>query len=148
MRNLTILGDTLNLINQQGTHLNPHKIPLNDAKTLQLFDEGKTDAIFQFESNGIKRVLRSLHPDNFEDLVAVNALYRPGPMNNIDTFIARKKGQERIQYPDSSLEKILASTYGVLVYQEQVMQTAQVLAGFSLGEADILRRAMSKKSLM
>lgn len=91
LRNLTILGDTLNLINQQGTHLNPHKIPLNDAKTLQLFDEGKTDAIFQFESNGIKRVLRSLHPDNFEDLVAVNALYRPGPMNNIDTFIARKK---------------------------------------------------------
>ena len=145
LRNLTILGDTLNLINQHGTNLNPHKIPLNDAKTLQLFDEGKTDAIFQFESNGIKRVLRSLHPDNFEDLVAVNALYRPGPMNNIDTFIARKKGQERIQYPDSSLEKILAPTYGVLVYQEQVMQTAQVLAGFSLGEADILRRAMSKK---
>lgn len=91
-------------------------------------------------------MLRELHPDNFEDLVAVNALYRPGPMQNIPTFIARKQGEEPVTYPDPSLKKILAPTYGVLVYQEQVMQTAQILAGFSLGEADILRRAMSKKN--
>lgn len=89
--------------------------------------------------------MRKLHPDNFEDLVAVNALYRPGPMQNIDLFIARKNGKAAVQYPDPSLKQILQPTYGILVYQEQVMQTAQRLAGFSLGEADILRRAMSKK---
>lgn len=145
LRNLTILGNALALIKQGGRQLNPNRIPLNDAATLRLFQKGKTDAVFQFESEGIRRVLRSLHPDNFEDLVAVNALYRPGPMQNIPTFIARKKGKEAVTYPDPSLRQILAPTYGVLVYQEQVMQTAQILAGFSLGEADILRRAMSKK---
>lgn len=146
LRNLTILGNTLNSIRGQGIKIDPNKIPLNDPKTLKLFQEGKTDAVFQFESDGIRRVLRELHPDNFEDLVAVNALYRPGPMQNIPTFIARKQGEEPVTYPDPSLKKILAPTYGVLVYQEQVMQTAQILAGFSLGEADILRRAMSKKN--
>lgn len=146
LRNLTILGNTLSLIRSQGVNLDPNKIPLNDAKTLSLFREGKTDAVFQFESDGIKRVLCNLKPDNFEDLVAVNALYRPGPMQNISTFIARKKGIEPVRYPDPSLKKILSPTYGILVYQEQVMQTAQILAGFSLGEADILRRAMSKKN--
>ncbi|GAA3629668.1 DNA polymerase III subunit alpha [Lactobacillus hamsteri] len=145
LRNLTILGNTLELIKSQGINIDPNKIPLNDQRTLDLFREGKTDAVFQFESNGIRRVLQKLHPDNFEDLVAVNALYRPGPMQNIDTFIARKKGEEPVRYPDESLRQILQPTYGILVYQEQVMQTAQILAGFSLGEADILRRAMSKK---
>ncbi|RVU71842.1 MULTISPECIES: DNA polymerase III subunit alpha [Lactobacillus] len=146
LRNLTILGNTLALIRSQGIEIDPNKIPLNDAKTLALFRAGQTDAVFQFESEGIRRVLRQLKPDNFEDLVAVNALYRPGPMQNISTFIARKHGQEAVRYPDPSLKRILAPTYGILVYQEQVMQTAQILAGFSLGEADLLRRAMSKKN--
>lgn len=145
LRNLTVLGNILNLIRQQGIKIDPNQIPLNDAQTLQLFQQGKTDAVFQFESGGIRQVLRKLHPDNFEDLVAVNALYRPGPMQNIDAFVRRKNGQEAVRYPDPSLKKILQPTYGILVYQEQVMQTAQILAGFSLGEADILRRAMSKK---
>lgn len=91
MRNLTVLGNVLALIQRQGVKLDPNTIPLNDPQTLKLFQQGKTDAIFQFESNGIRDVLRKLHPDNFEDLVAVNALYRPGPMQNIDLFIARKK---------------------------------------------------------
>lgn len=141
LRNLTILGTALHLAGLK----DPNKIPLDDRATLKLFQAGDTDAIFQFESNGIKHVLQLLHPDNFEDIVAVNALYRPGPMQNIDHFIARKNGQEPISYPDPSLQQILAPTYGILVYQEQVMQTAQILAGFSLGEADLLRRAMSKK---
>lgn len=145
LRNLTVLGNVLALIQRQGVKLDPNTIPLNDPQTLKLFQQGKTDAIFQFESNGIRDVLRKLHPDNFEDLVAVNALYRPGPMQNIDPFIARKNGKAAVQYPDPSLKQILQPTYGILVYQEQVMQTAQRLAGFSLGEADILRRAMSKK---
>lgn len=145
LRNLTVLGNVLALIQRQGVKLDPNTIPLNDPQTLKLFQQGKTDAIFQFESNGIRDVLRKLHPDNFEDLVAVNALYRPGPMQNIDLFIARKNGKAAVQYPDPSLKQILQPTYGILVYQEQVMQTAQRLAGFSLGEADILRRAMSKK---
>ena len=140
------MGDTLDLIRSQGIKINPNKIPLDDPQTLALFRAGKTDAIFQFESAGIRQVLKKLEPDNFEDLVAVNALYRPGPMQNIDTFINRKKGQEAVKYPDPSLKQILAPTYGILVYQEQVMQTAQILAGFSLGEADLLRRAMSKKN--
>lgn len=147
LRNLTILGSILELLKKEGIDLDPNQIPLNDAATLKLFQAGQTDAIFQFESEGIKNVLRRLHPDNFEDIVAVNALYRPGPIKNIDHFIARKHHKEKINYLDSSLRKILSPTYGILVYQEQVMQTAQVLAGFSLGEADLLRRAMSKKNL-
>lgn len=145
LRNLTILGNTLALIRSQGKVIDPKKIPLNDAPTLALFQKGDTDAIFQFESGGIRNVLKRLHPDNFEDLVAVNALYRPGPMQNISHFIARKNGQEPVVYPAPVLKNILRPSYGILIYQEQVMQTAQLLAGFSLGEADILRRAMSKK---
>jgi DNA polymerase-3 subunit alpha len=145
LRNLTLLGNTLSLIASQGQALDPNKIPLTDQATLALFQQGKTEAIFQFESGGIRQVLRRLHPDDFEDLVAVNALYRPGPMQNIDHFIARKHGQEAVTYPAPILKPILEPTYGILVYQEQVMQTARLLAGFSLGEADILRRAMSKK---
>ncbi|MGP3255481.1 DNA polymerase III subunit alpha [Lactobacillus gasseri] len=146
LRNLTILGNIIAALKSEGVEIDPNQIPLNDQETLALFQCGDTDAVFQFESDGIKRVLEQLHPDSFEDIVAVNALYRPGPMNNIGHFINRKHGKERVQYPDPSLKKILGPTYGVLVYQEQVMQTAQVLAGFSLGEADLLRRAMSKKN--
>lgn len=146
LRNLTILGNIIAALKSEGVEIDPNQIPLNDQETLALFQRGDTDTVFQFESDGIKRVLEQLHPDSFEDIVAVNALYRPGPMNNIGHFINRKHGKERVQYPDPSLKKILGPTYGVLVYQEQVMQTAQVLAGFSLGEADLLRRAMSKKN--
>lgn len=146
LRNLTILGNIIAALKSEGVEIDPNQIPLNDQETLALFQRGDTDAVFQFESDGIKRVLEQLHPDSFEDIVAVNALYRPGPMNNIGHFINRKHGKEKVQYPDPSLKKILGPTYGVLVYQEQVMQTAQVLAGFSLGGADLLRRAMSKKN--
>ncbi|WP_341868486.1 DNA polymerase III subunit alpha [Marinilactibacillus kalidii] len=146
LKNLTILSDCLQFAKKQtGNDFTFSDIPLNDEKTLKLFRNGETNGIFQFESPGIKRVLRKLGPTDIEDIVAVNALYRPGPMEQIDTFIARKKGQEEIRYPHNDLESILDVTYGIMVYQEQVMKVASQLAGYSLAEADILRRAISKK---
>ena len=122
------------------------KIPLDDPRTFELFQKAQTNGIFQFESDGIRRVLKDMQPTAFEDLVAVLALYRPGPMEQIPHFINRKKGTEIVQYPHTSLQKILELTYGILVYQEQVMQAASEMAGFTLGEADILRRAIGKKN--
>ena len=122
------------------------KIPLNDPRTFELFQKAQTNGIFQFESDGVRRVLKDMKPTDFEDLVAVLALYRPGPMEQIPHFINRKKGTEIVQYPHVSLQKILEPTYGILVYQEQIMQAASEMAGFSLGEADILRRAIGKKN--
>lgn len=122
------------------------KIPLDDERTFELFQKAQTNGIFQFESDGIRRVLKEMKPTEFEDLVAVLSLYRPGPMEQIPRFINRKKGTEIVQYPHASLQKILEPTYGILVYQEQVMQAASEMAGFSLGEADILRRAIGKKN--
>lgn len=145
LKNLSIMDNTLQMIRQEEPNFDLQKINFNDSLTLQLFQRGKTEGIFQFESSGIRHVLINLHPTNFEDIVAVNALYRPGPMENIPHFTARKVGKEKITYPAPSLEKILGPTYGILVYQEQVMQLASVMAGFTLGEADLLRRAMSKK---
>lgn len=145
LRNLTIMAETLKTIHLQVPNFSLDQIDLNDAQTLSTFQQGDTNGVFQFESSGIKNVLVSLHPDNFELIVAVNALYRPGPMENIDRFIKRKKGLEQVTYPDESLRPILGVTYGILVYQEQVLQVASQMAGFSLGEADLLRRAMSKK---
>ncbi|MCD7131057.1 DNA polymerase III subunit alpha [Limosilactobacillus agrestis] len=145
LKNLSIMDNTLQMIRQEDPDFDLQKINFNDPLTLQLFQRGKTEGIFQFESSGIRNVLANLHPTNFEDIVAVNALYRPGPMENIPHFTARKAGREKITYPAPSLEKILGPTYGILVYQEQVMQLASVMAGFTLGEADLLRRAMSKK---
>ncbi|HAT55049.1 MAG TPA: DNA polymerase III subunit alpha [Lactobacillus sp.] len=146
LRNLTILANTLAEVQHAtGEKLEVNHIPLNDDQTLQLFQKGDTNGVFQFESSGIKNVLRQLHPETFELVVAVNALYRPGPMENIDHFIARKKGQEPVTYPAQALEPILGPTFGIIVYQEQVMRVASVMGGFSLGKADILRRAMSKK---
>lgn len=146
LKNLSIIDNTLKAIKRvEGQTLALKKIPLNDPKTLLLFQKGETSGIFQFESAGIKNVLRRLEPESIEDIAAVNALYRPGPMQNIDMFIARKKGKEAIDYPDRSLEPILKNTYGVIVYQEQIMQVASKMAGFTLGQADILRRAISKK---
>ena len=146
LTNLSILHDSIELtkkIYQQDISLN--EIPLDDEKTLELFQEADTNGIFQFESDGIRRVLKKLKPTNLEDIAAVNALYRPGPMEQIDTFIKRKHGQEIVKYPHPILESILQSTYGVMVYQEQVMQVTSQMAGFTLGQADILRRAIGKK---
>mgnify|MGYP003361659489 CR=1 FL=1 len=146
LRNLSLLASALHYVQRQtGQVLDITKIDLNDPETLKLFQAGDTSGVFQFESAGIRNVLRKLHPDNFELVAAVNALYRPGPMENIDHFIARKQGREPVTYAAPELQPILGPTYGILVYQEQVMQVAAVMGGFSLGEADLLRRAMSKK---
>jgi len=123
------------------------EIPLDDYPTYKLFQEGKTEAVFQFESRGMQGMLRDAKPSRLEDLIALNALYRPGPMDLIPSFVARKHGREVIEYPHPLVEKVLSETYGIMVYQEQVMQTAQVLGGYSLGGADLLRRAMGKKKV-
>lgn len=146
LKNLTILSDALDFIRSgTGETIDIKNIPLDDQETLGLFRRGDTSGIFQFESDGIRRVLKRLSPNSIEDVVAVNALYRPGPMEQIDVFIKRKKGKEPISYPHPDLEDILSVTYGVMVYQEQVMRVASKMAGYTLGEADILRRAISKK---
>jgi DNA polymerase-3 subunit alpha len=121
------------------------KLPLDDPKVYRLFSEGKTEAVFQFESRGMQGMLREARPTRIEDLIALNAMFRPGPMENIPSFCARKNGKETIEYPHPLLETVLAETYGIFVYQEQVMQAAQILGGYSLGGADLLRRAMGKK---
>ena len=120
-------------------------IPLDDRATYKLFQEGRTEAVFQFESTGMQRMLKDAKPTRLEDLIALNALYRPGPMDLIPSFVARKHGREVVEYPHPLVEPVLAETYGIMVYQEQVMQTAQVLGGYSLGGADLLRRAMGTK---
>ena len=146
LTNLSILHDSIELTKSIYQHeIILNEIPLEDEKTLELFQMADTNGIFQFESDGIRRVLKKLRPTNLEDIAAVNALYRPGPMEQIDTFIKRKHGQEVVKYPHPILESILQSTYGVMVYQEQVMQVTSEMAGFSLGQADILRRAIGKK---
>jgi DNA polymerase-3 subunit alpha len=120
-------------------------IPLNDTATYKLFADGRTESVFQFESRGMQGMLKDARPSRLEDLIALNALYRPGPMDLIPSFVARKHGREVVEYPHPLVEKVLSETYGIMVYQEQVMQTAQVLGGYSLGGADLLRRAMGKK---
>ena len=143
IRNLTIVSDIMSEI--KGFDAKAlREIPLNDKKTFELLQKGDTLGIFQLESDGIRRVLTKLKPTCFEDLVAVLALYRPGPMDNIDEFIRRKQTND-FKYPHKVLEPILKSTYGIIVYQEQIMKIAQAIAGYSLAEADILRRAVSKK---
>ncbi|VTU29026.1 DNA polymerase III subunit alpha [Variovorax sp. PBL-H6] len=120
-------------------------IRLDDTATYRLFSEGKTEAVFQFESRGMQGMLKDARPTRLEDLIALNALYRPGPMDLIPSFVARKHGREPVEYPHPLVEDMLSETYGIMVYQEQVMQTAQILGGYSLGGADLLRRAMGKK---
>ncbi|WP_235720629.1 DNA polymerase III subunit alpha [Liquorilactobacillus vini] len=149
LRNLSVLDQALNFVKKDfDPKFALQQISLTDSQTLELFKQARTNGIFQFESAGIRNVLRQLQPESFEDLTAVNALFRPGPMENIGHFIARKHQQEPIEYPAASLKPILQKTYGILVYQEQVMQVASVMGGFSLGQADMLRRAMSKKRLL
>jgi DNA polymerase III subunit alpha len=123
------------------------RIVLDDAATYKLFADGKTEAVFQFESRGMQGMLRDARPTRLEDLIALNALYRPGPMDLIPSFIARKHGREVVEYPHPLVAEMLSETYGIMVYQEQVMQTAQILGGYSLGGADLLRRAMGKKKV-
>src|SRR5579859_642378 len=145
---LTILDDALKLIAQRGAPIDLEKIPLDDAKTYEnVFHTGLTSGIFQFESGGMTDVLRRYKPSSIDDLTALNALYRPGPIQGgmIDDFIDRKWGRKKVEYELPELEALLKETLGVIVYQEQVMQIANVLAGYSLGEADLLRRAMGKK---
>jgi DNA polymerase-3 subunit alpha len=120
-------------------------IALDDAETYRLFADGRTEAVFQFESRGMQGMLRDAKPTRLEDLIALNALYRPGPMDLIPSFVARKHGREPVDYPHPAVAEMLSETYGIMVYQEQVMQTAQILGGYSLGGADLLRRAMGKK---
>ena len=146
--NLTIIDEIItNIKNNEQINISFNNIPLDDTKTMEIFKKADTDGIFQFESPGMKNFLKKLNPNSLDDLIAAIALYRPGPMDNIDSYIKRKSGKEPISYLDKSLEPILKSTYGIIIYQEQIMQIANVLAGYSLGEADILRRAMSKKKL-
>ncbi|MBP1968882.1 DNA polymerase-3 subunit alpha [Virgibacillus natechei] len=146
LRNLTLLEKTIQSITfTRNQSVSLTNLPKNDAKTYELLQKGETNGVFQLESNGMKNVLTQLKPSSFEDIVAVNALFRPGPMDNIPTYINRKHGKENVVYPHPDLAPILEKTYGVLVYQEQIMQIANQIAGFSLGKADILRRAVSKK---
>ncbi len=145
---LTILDDTLKLLAQEGKQLTLDEIPLEDQETYQkVFHRGLTSGVFQFESHGMRDVLRRYQPNSIEDLTALNALYRPGPIQGgmIDDFIERKHGRRKIEYELPELKEILQETLGVIVYQEQVMQVANRLAGYSLGDADLLRRAMGKK---
>jgi DNA polymerase III subunit alpha len=146
---LTVINDCLNTVKQMfNTEIDWSLIPLNDEKTMQLFAEGRTEAVFQFESAGMQEICRRLKPKGLEDLAALNALYRPGPLDGgmVDDFIARHHGHKSVRYIVPEMKDILNNTYGIIVYQEQIMQLAQKLAGYSLGEADLMRRAMGKKN--
>ncbi|MEN8252046.1 MAG: DNA polymerase III subunit alpha [Patescibacteria group bacterium] len=148
LKNLTIIQNTLNMVKKiHGKDIDIEKIPLDDKKAYKLLQEGLTTGVFQLESSGMKRYLKLLKPSVLEDIIAMVALYRPGPMEWIPDFIDGKHGNKKVEYLHPKLETILADTYGVAVYQEQVMRIAQDLAGFTLGEADILRKAMGKKIL-
>ena len=145
---LTLIQDALAEIKRtEGVDLDIDAMPLDDAKTYQLFVDGQTYGIFQFESSGMREILRKAKPQRLDDLIAMNALYRPGPLKSgmVDDFIARKAGRSEVKYELPQLEPILSDTYGVIAYQEQVMRIASVLAGFSLGQSDVLRKAMGKK---
>ena len=148
IRNLTIIMNVMDMVYKtRGERIEFNDIPLDDRDTYTLFARSDTSGIFQFESNGMRGFLRKLKPSSFDDLIAAIALFRPGPAENIDLYIARKEGREKVIYQDESLEPILKETYGIMIYQEQIMQVANVYAGYTLGEADILRRAISKKKV-
>jgi len=148
LKTLTIIRDALILIEQNhGVKIDIDNIPLDDEQTYKLYQKGETNATFQFESAGMQKYLRELKPDRFDDLIAMNALYRPGPMEYIPQFIRRKHGQEKVTYDLDDMEEYLADTYGVTVYQEQVMLLSQKLAGFTKGDADVLRKAIGKKQI-
>src|SRR3954470_15821081 len=145
LKTLSVLKEGQRLLREQGIEVDFEKLPWDDPAVYELIQRGDAVGVFQLESEGMRRTLSAIRPSNFGDIIALVALYRPGPMDNIPMFGDRKNGRAAIEYPHPLLEGILAETYGIFVYQEQVMQAAQVLAGFSLGEADLLRRAMGKK---
>ncbi|WP_110486961.1 DNA polymerase III subunit alpha [Candidatus Karelsulcia muelleri] len=145
LKTLTIIKETLFLIKNRNKNIKLENIPLDDEKTYELFKNGETVAVFQYESHGMQKYLKQLKPDKFYDLIAMNALYRPGPMQYIPNFIARKHGQEKISYDLPELKEFLKETYGITVYQEQVMLISQKISGFSKGDADLLRKAIGKK---
>ena len=145
---LTLISDALDEIKRtEGIDLDIDAIPLDDAKTYKLFGDGQTYGVFQFESSGMRELLRKAKPERLDDLIALNALYRPGPLKSgmVDDFISRKQGKTEVKYELPQLAPILGDTYGVIAYQEQVMRIAAVLAGFSMGQSDVLRKAMGKK---
>jgi DNA polymerase-3 subunit alpha len=145
LKTLSVLRRATELLAERGIDLDLEAIPPGDPRVFELLKAGDTVGVFQLESEGMRRTLTAVKPSKFEDIIALVSLYRPGPMDNIPLFGRRKAGEEPIEYPHPKLEAILAETYGIFVYQEQVMQAAQLLAGYSLGEADLLRRAMGKK---
>jgi len=145
LKTLTVLDRAVKLVGRRGIEIDLSNLPLDDAQTYQMLARGETVGVFQVESAGMRRALIDMRPDRFEDLIVLVALYRPGPMANIPTYCARKLGHERTDYLHPKLEPILRATYGIITYQEQVQQIARDLAGYSLGKADILRRAMGKK---
>ena len=145
LKTLTVLDVAVKLLKQRDIEVDLATLPLDDAPSYEMLARGEAVGVFQVESQGMRRALVDMRPDRFEDIIALVALYRPGPMANIPTYCARKHGDEEPEYLHPMLEPILKETFGVIIYQEQVMQIAQVLAGYSLGEADLLRRAMGKK---
>ncbi|MBI3505702.1 MAG: DNA polymerase III subunit alpha [Proteobacteria bacterium] len=146
LKTLTVLSRAVELVVRKGVTVDIAHLPLDDKKTYEMLARGETSGVFQLESTGMRDAVRRLRPDRIEDIIALVALYRPGPMENIPKYIAVKQGVEKLDYPHPSLEGLLKETYGVIIYQEQVMQIAQVLSGYSLGGADLLRRAMGKKN--
>ncbi|MRR35536.1 DNA polymerase III subunit alpha, partial [bacterium] len=146
LKTLTVIQKAVQILKARGVELDITKLPLDDARTYELISNGDTSSVFQLESSGMKGMLRQLKPEKFEDIIAAVALYRPGPMDLIPSYADRKHGREKIDYPHPLIESILKETYGIIVYQEQVMQIAQKMAGYSLGKADLLRRAMGKKN--
>jgi DNA polymerase-3 subunit alpha len=145
LKTLTVIDRAVALAGQRGALIDISQIPLDDKATYEMLGEGAATGVFQLESTGMRAVLRSMKPDTLEDIIALVSLYRPGPMENIPTYIERKQGKQKPDYLHPMLEDVLKETYGVIIYQEQVMQIAQILSGYSLGEADLLRRAMGKK---
>jgi DNA polymerase-3 subunit alpha len=146
LKTLSIIKSCVHMVrDRHNVVIDPEEIDITDLKTFELYQRGETVATFQFESDGMRKYLKQLQPTDIEDLIAMNALYRPGPMDNIPTFVNRKHGREPIIYPHAMLEPILKNTYGIMVYQEQIMQVAQKMAKYTLGQADLLRRAMGKK---
>ena len=148
LKTLSIMNDAIkNIQKRHNVKIDIEKIPLDDTKTYELYQRGETIGTFQFESEGMRSYLKELKPTDIEDLIAMNALYRPGPMEFIPTYIRRKHKKEKVEYPHQLLENILKPTFGIMVYQEQIMQAATIMGGFSLGKADLLRRAMGKKKM-
>ncbi|GAB4120460.1 MAG: DNA polymerase III subunit alpha [Rhodothalassiaceae bacterium] len=145
LKTLTVIDRALAHIRKRGIEIDIARIPFDDKRTFDMLAAGDTAGVFQLESSGMRAMLKGLRPDCFEDIIAIVALFRPGPMDNIPTYIARKHGREDVVHPHPLIAPVLEETYGIPVYQEQVMQIAQILAGYSLGEADLLRRAMGKK---